>query len=110
MSFTPGPWGIKHTERVSYVFSNTKIADVYSAVFRDTENQHANANLMAAAPELLEACEIVLEYLTRLETGTDESDPLREVRRRYHAPLRAKLEPAIAKALGSAKDAAQGKE
>ena len=51
-NFTPGPWKVKHTERVSYVFSKTKLADVYSEAFRDTANQEANANLIAAAPEM----------------------------------------------------------
>ena len=59
----------------------------------------ANARLIAAAPELLEACRIVLTYLDSLEDKADHS--LAQLRRQFHAPLRAALEPAIAKAEGA---------
>ena len=55
--------------------------------------------LADAAPDLLDACQTVLAYLDKLENSTNKDDPLREIRRRYHKPLRDKLEPAIKKAL-----------
>lgn len=55
-SHTPGPWQIRHDDGVSRVFRRTKIADVYSEAFRDSDTQKANASLIAAAPDLLEAC------------------------------------------------------
>jgi hypothetical protein len=61
---------------------------------------YQKALLIAAAPQLLEACQTVREFFDNLEANTDSADPLSEVRRRIHAPLRAKLEPAIAKAEG----------
>jgi len=59
--FTKGPFTAHHREGVSYVASNTKIADVYSTAFRDRENQEANANLFAASFEMLQACKRVLD-------------------------------------------------
>jgi DNA-directed RNA polymerase subunit RPC12/RpoP len=53
---TPGPWDkVVHGERDSRVGASTLIAIVYSTAFRDRENQEANAHLIAAAPDLLEA-------------------------------------------------------
>ena len=68
-----------------------------------SEQQHLdehpyNNALIAAAPELLAACKVVKVFLDRLEDGTDVDDPLYGLRKRFHAPLRAALEPAIAKA------------
>lgn len=61
---------------------------------------HKKALLIAASPRLLEACKTVLAFLDNLEANTDSDDPLSDLRRRIHAPLRAKLEPAIASAEG----------
>jgi hypothetical protein len=64
--FTPGPWvnhgritqpGIPH----SAVAAEMLIARVYSKHFGDSEQEIANANLIAAAPELLEALKAVLK-------------------------------------------------
>lgn len=64
------------------------------------EVDKANADLLAAAPDLLSACRVVTAYLDNLENGCDEADPLTIARRTFHAPLRAALNPAIAKAEG----------
>ncbi|MDI9680440.1 hypothetical protein [Burkholderia cenocepacia] len=57
---TPGPWtnhgritgpGLPH----SAIAAETLIARVFSKYFGDVEQEIANANLIAAAPELLEA-------------------------------------------------------
>lgn len=59
---TPGPWQVKHLPSVSYVFSKTKLANVYSEAYGDVENQHANAMLVAASPDLLEAAKAVIGF------------------------------------------------
>lgn len=51
-----------------------------------------------AAAELLAACKFVKSFLTKLEDGTTPGDPLREIRRKFHAPVHAVLDAAISKA------------
>ena len=64
MSHTPGPWDkIIHEERCSSVGAKTLIAVVYSQNYKDIANQRANTYLIAAAPELLEACKAAKKYL-----------------------------------------------
>lgn len=46
---TKGPLKVNHKDGISYVFANTKIADIYSTAFRDAANQIANAELFAAS-------------------------------------------------------------
>lgn len=93
---TPGPW---HYQEKS---------DVYTHIVRAADNAYvcgcshgdaeANARLIAAAPELLYACQTVKSFLGDLE-GCDD-DPLTEIRKRIHAPLHEALDRAIAKAEG----------
>ena len=49
---------------------------------------------------LSQACTFVKVYLTRLESGTAEDDPLLGIRRKVHGPLHAVLDAALAKARG----------
>lgn len=65
---TPGPWtnhgripqpGLPH----STVAAKTLIARVYSEAFGDIEQEEANARLVAAAPELLEALQMYVESM-----------------------------------------------
>jgi len=62
------------------------------------EEAEAIARRIASAvnshDELLAACKAVIAFLDRLE-DCDTEDPLWELRRRIHKPLRDKLEPAI---------------
>ena len=61
MSYTPGPWDlIQHGEKDSRVGRRTLLAIVYSEAYQDRKNQEANARLIAAAPDLLEACKAML--------------------------------------------------
>ena len=64
----PGPWtnhgripqpGLPH----STVAAKTLIARVYSEAFGDIEQEEANARLMSAAPELLEALQMYVESM-----------------------------------------------
>jgi hypothetical protein len=44
---------------------------------------------------LVEAVRFVKGYLNGLESTVDEGDPLPELRRKFHAPLHAKLDAAL---------------
>jgi hypothetical protein len=63
---TPGPWNVPQPIITnaglpfSPVCANTLIAKVYSTAFGDHAQSEANARLIAAAPELLEALESFL--------------------------------------------------
>lgn len=65
---TPGPW--KNLGRItqtglpnSAVGAKTLIAKVYSEAFGDSEQETANANLIAAAPDLLDQLRVTVLYL-----------------------------------------------
>ncbi|WP_250512660.1 hypothetical protein [Caballeronia sp. INDeC2] len=73
---TRGPWtnhgriaqpGLPH----SAVAANTLLARVYSEAFGDSEQETANANLIAAAPELLEALQAVVSVADRATVEFD---------------------------------------
>ncbi len=57
---TPGPWSSGEMNSsvglpFAPVIANTLIAKVYSTAFKDDEQAVANAKLMAAAPDMLDA-------------------------------------------------------
>jgi len=63
---TPGPWsnGGRYTERGfphSMVGADTLIARVFSKNFGDVREEVANANLIAAAPDMLAALKRVIQ-------------------------------------------------
>ena len=63
--FTPGPW--LAIQAFIYATDNTFIATVSQE--KEVENQaQANATLMAAAPELLEACQVAFGYINKIST------------------------------------------
>lgn len=72
---TPGPWTNHGRGRLSPGFphsavaAKTLIARVYSEAFGDPEQEAANANLIAAAPDLLEALEAASNYLRMASPG-----------------------------------------
>lgn len=75
MSHTPGPWltteSTEHWGRVNVTIQAAFTAnDIATAWQGNTETNRANARLIAAAPELLEALEEVLgwETLCPIET------------------------------------------
>lgn len=70
MSHTPGPWRWKklfENGRVStnyYINSNTlMIGNVFPCASMSLAESHANAKLIAAAPDLLAACKFVADKL-----------------------------------------------
>jgi hypothetical protein len=60
----------------------------------------ANARLIAAAPELLEACEGWMNFLEELARDEDPDDPLPKARNAFHRERIEKTRAAIAKATG----------
>jgi hypothetical protein len=63
----------------------------------DPIENEADKQLIAAAPELLEAAMWMKGFLIGLENSTEPGDPLREIRKRVHAPLHEKLDAAMTK-------------
>lgn len=96
---TPGPWEVNGTdsegrERVCRHHGGWNIALILPATSRDKEENKANAHLVAAAPELLEACNVALASLRATScTCNDDRDCLRCTTLR-------KIKQAIAKAEG----------
>lgn len=69
---TPGPWGLDSNPRhvVRYESANEgRIVDIAIALGSfDSDEADANAHLIAAAPELLVACRLLLHRLVELDT------------------------------------------
>jgi hypothetical protein len=100
---TPGPWRTQGYVGVDAIWvtdenSNNQIAVVYGP--KVTVGAEDNARLIAAAPELLEDCRTIKEFLGKLEDGTSPNDPLLELRRGFHSPLHAALDKALGKVEG----------
>ena len=84
MTHTPGPWNIgptykssinageKHIAMVNYWKSGDKSSDVFG------EEHDANARLIAAAPDLLEALEANMEWIGPPPTDRHSYDSVRE--------------------------------
>lgn len=64
-TFTPGPWRLDQMLVTSF-FAQVPIAEIRCSM-HPKGTPEANAQLIAAAPELLEACKAGLDWLTRLE-------------------------------------------
>lgn len=95
----PGPWRVHMIEKLRGlpyvpVSAETLIAKVYSKHFGDDEQAEANGRLIAAAPELLEALDILLANL-RSDLQCEGHDPNDDARVELAAA-------AIAKATGCA--------
>jgi hypothetical protein len=101
---TPGPWrdGISGNFRIYGPDGMGRHSGVVAEASPRTDHatRRANANLIAAAPDLFEAVTFVKKFLAKLEEQSEPGDPLRDMRRRFHAPLHDKLDKAIAKAEG----------
>lgn len=76
MSFTPGPWSCSHITGNglggSYDHHEIRVnGNTFCTIYGDRSDQaKANARLIAAAPELLEALEAIIEDIDS-EFGTD---------------------------------------
>lgn len=88
---TPGPWVVgdanytKHSE-IGIHAGDYIIADMCGDVPSGKHDQYANASLMAAAPQLLEALRVAREYALYMQPEPDDI---------------ALIEAAIAKATGA---------
>lgn len=96
---TPGPWTVEH-DGPSLAFVTAKAETITGAkwgivcsVTSDFEHGEANARLIAAAPELLEALEWARDHLNNLEHSEGGLNPGEE-------HVREKVLAAIAKAKG----------
>ena len=58
-----------------------------------------NARLIKAAPELLHACQMVKDFLNKLENLSEE-DPLLAMRRHFHGPLHEALDAGLNQVFG----------
>jgi hypothetical protein len=84
---TPGPWQIEDCTPGESTGLRFEVGTKDSVIARTTDGwkeAHANARLIAAAPELLEQCKLFEKVLTHLinsgDSGADlERDKLREV-------------------------------
>ena len=84
---TPGPWQIDDCTPGESTRMRFEVGTKDSVIARTTDGwkeAHANARLIAAAPELLEQCKLFEKVLTHLinsgDSGADlERDKLREV-------------------------------
>src|ERR1700679_4257089 len=98
-NYTPGPWQDNDAGLIYGQVSGDEdaapfVCDVCDSPLDYTEQEKANARLITAAPELVEAlelCEDVLSELARLDDGTPSISALNAARK------------AIAKAKGGAK-------
>lgn len=101
MKHTPAPWNTErndhHAGNIVTVFhcQNNDCVEIWSENWPDAEAQEANARLIAAAPELLEALKSLCECYC--ESGNYLS---KEDRNRHRITL-IKARAAIAKATGA---------
>ena len=70
MSHAPTPW--TQTDGIVYDAEGDRIADCDFG----TRQDQANARLICASPDLLEALQIILPYASRLIQGTTEGEPI----------------------------------
>lgn len=96
---TKGPWELIGLNEVYAVPSGELIAEVsYSAFAGMTESDIANAILISAAPDLLEALEDAASAIMSVDLHLFGYDP--EIGYYYRDELMAKIDTAIAKSKG----------
>ena len=85
-TFTPGPWQIEDCTPGESTGLRFEVGTKDSVIARTTDGwkeAHANARLIAAAPELLEQCKLFEKVLNELvvmgEVDIEERDKLREI-------------------------------
>jgi hypothetical protein len=74
--FTPGPWKIRMSGSVGT--DRMMVASVYPMETEAPEENAANAHLIAAAPDLLEATQLLLDALTGNQLGCTQFESLKK--------------------------------
>lgn len=75
LKHTPGPWEHQHCH-TAIVTGNQTLARVYHGEGRSFNESKANARLIAAAPELLEALiEMVEDFSDRFDLESSSTNP-----------------------------------
>jgi hypothetical protein len=98
MTHTPGPWLIESKVYVCGGECCVAVTETYSAMQKlSPEQREANARLIAAAPELLEACQEFVKHIKSLGTDTEKCRYLSMALNCRAGDL---IENAIAKATG----------
>jgi hypothetical protein len=90
-NFSPAPWKPGDLEGSVVDSQGRTVALCYG------EQWQENLRLIAAVPELLEACLFVKALFQKLEDDTEPNDPLLEIRKIVHAPIYKVLDAAISK-------------
>ncbi len=91
--FTPGPWRIAFETRIEYGPYVAGKGFAVAEVFRDPvetgmpEEYKANARLIAAAPDLLDATQAVLDKLENMTTAEFSAGADKEVRENLAAAI-----------------------
>lgn len=73
---TPGPWTLERNRATSLsVYGSDKVfvGEVYNEIDEPLQTEEANARLIAAAPELLEALKLAQSWMIT-EPNNDEDD------------------------------------
>lgn len=104
---TPGPWKAVYNEKRGNHTIETDHGDwrempvAFTATHFVSGSEPANAQMMAAAPELLEALEEALPFVERV-AATQPTQPHNALKRDRAIKARDKIRAAIAKATGDA--------
>jgi hypothetical protein len=73
MSHTPGPWRVHSEVPNRIILNGSACYEVVDLVRMEQYHNYADMRLIAAAPELLDACHAVANDLRRLLDGDDFS-------------------------------------
>lgn len=102
---TPGPWAVEYATNGPRFYSDElarqnphSVNRPIFALDRDDQQTRDNARLIAAAPELLEGAEYILNMIARLE----RTNALRELLSGQDLAVMRNTRAAIAKATGDA--------
>jgi hypothetical protein len=75
VSHTPGPWEVLEGDPQQPAIINNK-GDALAEVIGGDAEARANVKLIAAAPELLEACKLICSNYPEHRDGMDEPIPV----------------------------------
>ena len=102
--FTPGEWRAIHIDCGTWMVvsddgdTTRRIAVFEPSHYVTPAECEANAKALAASKEMYAALTSWVEYMERLDDGSDSDDPLAEARRLYHGKRMAASRAALAKA------------